>query len=82
MSSEQKRFEGYVAVFYPDKFYGFITQDLPGTSSSPGIYFGSRDIRPDWKRLHRVRLGAPGNAGFSFKSKETEQEVRGHLDRR
>jgi len=46
---KQKRFEGFVAVFYPNKFYGFITQDLPGTTSSSGIYFGARDVQPDWR---------------------------------
>lgn len=44
-----KRFEGFVAVFHPEKFCGFITQDPPGTISSPGIYFSARDVRPDWK---------------------------------
>ena len=57
---KQKRFEGFVAVFYPEKFYGFITQDLPGTSSSSGIYFGTRDIRPDWKGSTAYAWGPPG----------------------
>lgn len=46
---KQKRFEGFVAAFYPEKFHGFITQDLPGTSSGAGIYFRASDVRPDWK---------------------------------
>jgi hypothetical protein len=46
---KQKRFEGFVAVFYPEKFSGFITPDAPGTTSSPGIYFKASDARPDWK---------------------------------
>jgi cold shock CspA family protein len=55
-----KRFEGFVAVFYPDKFYGFITEDLPGTHSS-GIHFGTRDIRPDWRgsTTHAWTPGTP-----------------------
>jgi hypothetical protein len=56
-----KRFEGFVAIFYPEKFYGFITQDVPGTSSSSGIYFGARDIRPDWRgsTAHAWTPGTP-----------------------
>jgi hypothetical protein len=46
---KQKRLEGFVAVFYQEKLSGFITHDVPGTSSSSGIYFGARDVRPDWK---------------------------------
>lgn len=46
---KQKRFEGFIAVFYPEKFHGFITPDAPGTSSSSGIYFRASDVRPDWK---------------------------------
>jgi hypothetical protein len=47
--TKPKRFEGFVAVFYPEKFQGFITTDAPGTSNSSGIYFRARDVRPDWK---------------------------------
>lgn len=49
MPNPKKRFEGFVAVFYPEKFSGFITHDAPGTSGSAGIYFRAMDVRPDWK---------------------------------
>lgn len=56
-----KRLEGFVAVFYPEKFYGFITNDVPGMTTSSGIYFGTRDIRPDWKgsTAHAWMPGTP-----------------------
>jgi hypothetical protein len=44
-----KRFEGFVAVFYPEKASGFLTPDAPGTGCSPGIYFKASDVRADWK---------------------------------
>jgi hypothetical protein len=63
MSSDPKykRLEGFVAVFYPEKLYGFITLDVPGTSSCSGIYFGTRDVRPDWKgsTAHAWTPGTP-----------------------
>jgi hypothetical protein len=47
---KQKRFEGFVQVFYPEKFYGFLSQSLPGAEChAPGIHFGARNIVPDWK---------------------------------
>jgi hypothetical protein len=77
MSSDKQRFEGFVAVFYPDKFYGFITQDLPGTSSSPGIYFGTRDIRPDWRGSTAYAWGPPGTPVSFLKVKRPSKKYDG-----
>jgi hypothetical protein len=76
MSSDKQRFEGFVAVFYPERFYGFITQDLPGTSSSSGIYFGAREIRPDWKGS-TAHAWTPGTPVSYLLAKQPSRKYKG-----
>jgi hypothetical protein len=50
----------FVAVFYPEKFYGFLTTDQPGTGKEPGIHFSARDCVPDWKGSTAHVWSVPG----------------------
>jgi hypothetical protein len=74
---QQKRFEGFVAVFYPDRFYGFITTALPGVGThAPGIHFGTRDIRPDW-RGSTSYAWTPGTPISFFRVKRPSKKYSG-----
>jgi cold shock CspA family protein len=39
-----KRFEGEIGVFYPDKGWGFLTLD-----GGSGLFYHERDVRGDWR---------------------------------
>jgi cold shock CspA family protein len=39
-----KRFEGEIGVFYPDKGWGFLSADGGGS----GLFYHERDVRGDW----------------------------------
>jgi hypothetical protein len=45
MSDHEKRIDGFVRVFYHDKYYGFLSE----TENGQGIHFNPRYAREDWK---------------------------------
>ncbi len=50
--SNQKRFNGEIAVFYPDKGWGFLEVDpnvARKSGGGGGLFYHERDVRGDWR---------------------------------